>query len=877
MSADCPSNVSQLSQLVPVVDPMAFYAALWNDPSYGICVMDVVDGGADFRVAAFNEAIAQSLHHQSLTSVRPIPGQRLSEAFPATAASLFYQHLLQCVQSKQRIAFEACLPTADGDTWWSLSAYPVKNTATDIAQIIVSATDITAKKSAEAALATAQLIHQQVVDTLPAAIFWKDQKSRYAGCNRAFALTAGTEDVTKIIGKTDYDMPWQTAEADRFVQCDQAVMGGDRPNLDMIESLLQANGQQAWISISKIPLHNARSEVSGLVGIIEDITEQKETKENQTRLLAILEATPDLVSSADAAGNNLYLNRAGQQILGIPPEKITQFHISEVTSPTVSQMVITVALPIAAERGIWVGESEIRNRYGRDIAVSQAIICHKSAAGDIEYFSTIIRDISDRKAAEISLQATADRQAVLNQITTEIRNSLDLDTVIATTIKALHQGLKLDYCGFAWLNTHQSKLTWQVVNAFDTSLNGIDLGAHPADRLGPDISQLVNQTMTKVDDVRQCPNAEHQAFLNRLGIRSEILMPIPVETDQVGVIICYRLQPVERPVHRSSNESPNEWKAGEIELLQAVINQLAIAITQANLYTQSHCQSQALAQSLDQLRRTQAQIIQAEKMSSLGQMVAGVAHEINNPVGFIYSNLEPAQEYAQGLLELVDLYQQAYPDPNQAISHHIDTIDLDFIRADLPSLLNSMTVGTERIREIVLSLRNFSRLDEAATKTVDLHEGIDSTLVILSNRLKLTRSLKTIEVIKQYGDLPPVTCYPSQLNQVFMNILINAIDVLEDHRQPQIRVTTERMGDRAIIRIGDNGSGIPEEIQPRILDPFFTTKPVGKGTGMGMSISYQIITEKHGGQLSFTSQINQGTEFVIDLPLQAASHSSIAS
>lgn len=408
---------------------------------------------------------------------------------------------------------------------------------------------------------------------MPAAIFWKNRESRYVGCNRAFALTAGTEDVTKIVGKTDYDMPWQKQEADRFVQCDQAVMGSDRPELDVVESLLQAGNRQAWINISKIPLHNARSEVSGLVGIIEDITDQQETKENQSRLLAILEATPDLVSSADAAGHNLYLNRAGQQILGIPPEKINQFHISEVTSPAMNAMVMTIALPTAAERGMWVGESVIRNRYGRDIPVSQVIICHKSAAGEIESFSTIIRDISDRKAAEISLQAIAERQAVLNQITTEIRNSLDLDTVIATTIKALHQGLKLDYCGFAWLDSHPSKLTWKVVNAFDTSPNGIYLGAHPADQLGSDPSQLAHQTMTKVDHVSGCSDPVHQAFLTRLGIRSEVLMPIPVEIDQVGVIICYRLQSSDR----AANDAPSEWRAGEIELLQAVIDQLAIA------------------------------------------------------------------------------------------------------------------------------------------------------------------------------------------------------------------------------------------------------------------------------------------------------------
>ncbi|MGB7084725.1 MAG: HAMP domain-containing sensor histidine kinase, partial [Phormidesmis sp.] len=194
-------------------------------------------------------------------------------------------------------------------------------------------------------------------------------------------------------------------------------------------------------------------------------------------------------------------------------------------------------------------------------------------------------------------------------------------------------------------------------------------------------------------------------------------------------------------------------------------------------------------------------------------------------------------------------------------------IDLDFIREDLPKLLNSMTIGTERIREIVLSLRNFSRLDESAVKTVNLHEGIDSTLVILGHRLRANDRNKSITVVKQYGQLPPIACHPSQLNQVLMNILVNAIDALSEDEQPQIMITTDLKGDRALIRIADNGPGIPVEIQPRILDPFFTTKPVGKGTGMGMSISYQIITEKHGGELTFTSEVGRGTEFVIDIPI----------
>ncbi|MEH2440250.1 ATP-binding protein [Nostoc sp.] len=293
----------------------------------------------------------------------------------------------------------------------------------------------------------------------------------------------------------------------------------------------------------------------------------------------------------------------------------------------------------------------------------------------------------------------------------------------------------------------------------------------------------------------------------------------------------------------------------------------------------------ALQETLKELQLTQTQLIQAEKMSSLGQMIAGIAHEINNPVSFIYGNLHHAQKYTHDLLKLVEIYQQFCPNTPE-IQQELEEIDLEFLIQDIAKLFQSMTVGTERIQEIVKSLRNFSRLDEAELKKVNIHEGIDSALMILEHRLQARHEYPEIQVIKKYSQLPNVICYPGQLNQVFLNILANAIDALEAlaansqitdnqkqiNNHPQIKIKTEVIDEKWIaISIADNGLGINEQVHSKVFDPFFTTKPVGKGTGLGLSVSYQIIVEKHGGQLSCFSVPGKGAEFVINIPINSAS------
>ena len=528
-------------------------------------------------------------------------------------------------------------------------------------------------------------------------------------------------------------------------------------------------------------------------------------------------------------------------------------------------------------------------------------------------------DISELKQTEESLQKSeahaqrlARQETLFGQITNRIRRSLNLSDTLQTTVREVRKFFNTERALIYQFDAQwRGKVVWEDAVAPWPSTLG-----KAADNCFPKVclERYRNGYIRAIDNVATEPlTPSHREFLQNLQVQANLIAPIMVSDRLWGLLI----------IHQCSH--PRIWTESEGTLLHRLAIQLGIAIQQAELYAQAEQsavqaqlqadqlraseeelqqQVQARQKALQELQKIQVQLVQSEKMSMIGQLVAGIAHEINNPVNFIYGNLVHVENYSQHLLHLIQLYQTNYPTPAPDITTEIEAVELDFLQEDLPKILTSMQVGAERIRQIVLSLRNFARMDEAELKEVDIHEGIDSTLLMLQHRLKEKNGDTHIRVTRDYTTVPKVFCYPGKLNQVFMNILTNAIDALESVPDPPLApmeitiqtslISKDISGDisgdisenfsgntgetqhqqkdtrRVRIAISDNGPGIPEHIQHLIFDPFFTTKPVGEGTGLGMSISYQIISEVHDGQLTCISKPNEGTTFVIELPLECA-------
>ena len=478
-----------------------------------------------------------------------------------------------------------------------------------------------------------------------------------------------------------------------------------------------------------------------------------------------------------------------------------------------------------------------------------------------------------RQSNEELQRSTADLERVIHQQQTlarliaKIRESLDLETVFRTTAREVRQLLRADRVVVFAFNSHaptaQGKIIAEDRARGCTSILHLEL----EDPCFSD-QHVLQYQVGKVHSIPNVHNSTmpdcHLEMLRTWQVQANLVIPIIQSEELWGLM----------GIHQCT--APRDWQDSEVEFLRQVCAQLGVALQHTELLQQTRSQATELAQTLDELKQTQMHLLQSEKMSILGQLIAGVAHEINNPIGFIHSNLGPIREYSEFLIQLARL--EAQQAPQEQIQALLETFDLDFLARDFPKLLDSMHLGTNRIREIVSALRGFSRVDRTITNALYLQEAIESTLMILQYHLKPNGSYPEIEIIRNYDNIPPIECYSGQIHQVCMNLLSNAIDALREAQEEQLSrdqlpfigriwIELSQPDPQHIgVTIRDNGPGIPEAIQSQLFDPFFTTKPLGKGTGLGLSISYQII-QRHRGSMVCRSAPSQGAEFTITLPI----------
>ncbi len=618
------------------------------------------------------------------------------------------------------------------------------------------------------------------------------------------------------------------------------------------------DGKGYWLSLSIAPIYDHQTgDLQGFIAIESDVTERKKTEEalrdSESHYRYIVETASEGIWMFDAESKTTFANNRMAEMLGCKVEEMvgrSLFEFMDGDGRKQAKLYVERRRQGYHERH----DFKFKRKDGSDL---WAIVSATPIFDGNEEFSGVLRmitDISDRKAAEAKLQQT------LKELEFQ-KFALDRSSIVAITDeKGVITYVNDKFCELSQYSREEIiGKTHKVVNS----------GYHSREffqNLWSTITQ--GKVWTREVKNRSKDGSYYWVYTTIVPFLNDAGKP-------------YKYVAIRRDI--------TARKKAE-ETLQKTVDELHL--TSQKLRSKNY----ELAGTLKELKQTQLLMVQNEKMASLGQLVAGVAHEINNPVGFISGNISHANQYVQDLLRLIELYQEEYPEPAPLIQEEIEAMELDFILEDLPKVLGSMKMGADRIREIVLSLRNFSRLDEAEQKRVNLHEGMESTLLILKHRFKENGESPRVEVVKEYGDLPRIDCYPGQLNQVFMNIIGNALDALEEAAiagnlsrgdngnfptcsLPAIKISTElkqgsflsngelTKGRFVEIKIADNGPGIPEKIRQKLFDPFFTTKPVGKGTGLGLSISYQIVVERHRGNIECVSKPGAGTEFIIQIPV----------
>lgn len=707
--------------------------------------------------------------------------------------------------------------------------------------ILGIAQDITESKKTETELSRLAIVAQKTQN----GVIITDAQGCIEWVNEGFTRISGYV-LAEMQGKKPGDV-LQGPQTDplTIAQLRSALDAGEPFNQEIYN--YRKDGKGYWVALSIAPIYQETGELEGFIAVQTDITDRKQAtesvRESESYYRCIVETASEGVWMFDSESITTFANSRMAEMLGYTVEEMLGRSLFEFIGDDDREI---------AESYVQRRRQGIRERHDfmftrKDGSHLWAIVSATpmfDAEGKFSGVLRMITDISDRKQAEAELRQT------LQELEFE-KFALDQSAIVS--------------------NTNEFGIITYVNDQF------CELFKYSREELIGKTHRLVNSAYHPADFFKQLWSTIRQGKVWRGEMKNQAKDGTLFWLDTTIVPFL------------NTNGEPHQYVAIRKDITKRKHAEEAVRLSESQLRTKN----QELAKALRDVHKTQSMMVQNEKMVSLGQLVAGVAHEINNPVSFIYGNVMHADDYFKDLLKMLQLYQQEYPHPAAVIQKEIDHIDLNFLLKDLPKLLNSMKMGAERIRQIVLSLKNFSRLDEAEQKQVDIHEGIESTLLILQHRLKETAGRPKIVLLKEFGNLPRVQCYAGQLNQVFMNIIGNAIDALEEAMEtgnwaegelapipycpsPTLRICTDvkyeqdtssRHPSHIVIRIADNGPGIPIDVHERLFDPFFTTKEPGKGTGLGLSISYQIVVEKHGGKLKCHSAPGQGTEFAIEIPV----------